>query len=117
MSGDGVQGLAPLGRGEELDFGRDEPRVVPAQARASGAFTHGVVASHGVPLPQRVLVRQLALLEGLDQDGRLLVQFFGAAGRRRYLQEKQQNICMVVFFSDPNYDPMSAGSLDLCEEL
>ena len=63
MSGDGVQALAAVARGEELDFGR----VVPAQAAtAAGAFTHGVVAPHGVPLPQRVLVRQLALLQSLD---------------------------------------------------
>lgn len=67
MSGDGVHGLASLGRGEELDFGRGDPRVVPAQVPAAPcAFTHGVVASHGVTLPQRVLVRQLALLESLD---------------------------------------------------
>lgn len=91
MSGDGVQGLAAVGRGEELDFGRHEPRVVPAQVdAASGAFAHGVVASHGVPLPQRVLVRQLALLQGLDQDGRLLVQFSGAAVRRHHLHGKQR---------------------------
>ena len=87
MSGDGVQGLARLGRGEELDFG--VAGVVPAQAHAAtGAFAHGVVASHGVPLPQRVLVRQLALLESLDQDGRLLIQFSGAAGWRRNLQDR-----------------------------
>lgn len=83
MSGDGVQVLAPLGGREELDFGCDEPRVVSAQA--AGAFPHRVVAPHGVALPQRVLLRQLALLECLDQDGRLLVQFSGAAARRCYL--------------------------------
>lgn len=67
MSGDGVQVLASVSRGEELDFGRGEPRVVPAQtAAASCAVAHGVVASHGVSLTQRVLVRQLALLESLD---------------------------------------------------
>lgn len=66
MSGDGVQALASVGRGEELDFGHGERRVVPAQVPAASAFAHGVVASHGVPLPQRVLVRQLALLESLD---------------------------------------------------
>lgn len=100
MSGDGVQALAPVGRGEELDFGRGEPRVVPAQApAASCAFAHGVVASHGVALPQRVLVRQLALLQGLDQDGRLLVQFSGAAARRRDLQDKTNNSSAV------NYPP------------
>lgn len=67
MSGDGVQRLASLVRREELDFRHGEARVVPAQVSAAPcAFTHGVVASHGVTLPQRVLVRQLALLESLD---------------------------------------------------
>lgn len=67
MSGDGVQALASHAGGEELDFRRGEPGVVPAQTSAApGTFTHGVVASHGVTLPQRVLVRQLALLESLD---------------------------------------------------
>lgn len=66
MSGDSIQVLACIGRGEELDFRRGElSRVVPAQA-ASCAFAHGVVAPHGVALPQRVLVRQLALLKCLD---------------------------------------------------
>lgn len=86
MSGDRVHVLAPLGRGEELHFRQGEPRVVPPRARAAPrALAHGVVAPHGVALPQRVLVRQLALLEGLDQDGGLLVQFPGAAARRRHL--------------------------------
>ncbi len=67
MSGDSVRGLASVARGEELDFGQGERGVVPAQvSAASCAFTHGVVAPHGVALPQRVLVRQLALLKGLD---------------------------------------------------
>lgn len=67
MSGDSVQVLARLRWGEELDFGRGEPRVVPAQTpAASCAFAHGVVAAHGVTLPQRILVRQLVLLNGLD---------------------------------------------------
>lgn len=53
MSGDGVQGLASVRGGEELDFGRGEARVVPAQTSgASCPFTHGVVAPHGVTLPQ-----------------------------------------------------------------
>jgi len=67
MSGDGAQGLGSIRRGEELDFGRDETRVVPAQVPAApSAFPHGIVASHGVALPQRVLMRQLTLLKGLD---------------------------------------------------
>lgn len=87
MSGDGIQVLAPVSGGEELDFGCDETRVVPA--KAPGALPHGVVAAHGVALPQRVLLRQLVFLEGLDQDGRLLVQFFGAAVWRGYLQGRR----------------------------
>lgn len=71
MSGDGVQVLDTIARGKKLDFG--ESGVVPAQT--SCASTHGVVASHRVALPHRVLMGQLAFLQSLDQDGRLLVQF------------------------------------------
>lgn len=100
MSGDGVQGLAPLGRGEELDFGRNDPGVVPAQAAgAAGALPHGVVASHGVALPQGVLVRQLALLERLDQNEGLLIQLSGAAVRRCHLQRQRT---LHVFTKMPN---------------
>lgn len=88
MSGDGVQVVARLCRGEELDFGWNEAGVVPAEAPAAPtAFPHGVVASHGVTLPQRVLVRQLAFLQGLDQDVGLLVQLPGAAAWRVHLQQ------------------------------
>lgn len=67
MSGDGVQALASVARREELDFGRDQAGVVaPQAAAASCSFTHGVVAPHGVSLPQRVLVRQFALLQSLN---------------------------------------------------
>lgn len=84
MSGDGIQVLAALTWCEELNFSKT--RVVPAQAcGASTTFTHGVVASHRVAFPQRILVRQLALLQTLDQDGWLLVQFSGTAVWCRYL--------------------------------
>ena len=84
MSGD--QAGAPVCRREELHLGDGEGRVVPAHvAAAGGALAHGVVAAHGVALAQGVLVRQLALLQRLDEDGRLLVQLSGAAARRRHL--------------------------------
>lgn len=53
MSGDSIHALhSTLRRGEKLDFG--ESGVVPAKAAAAatGAFTHRVVASHGVSFPQ-----------------------------------------------------------------
>lgn len=87
MSGDGIQVLDAIARGKKLDFG--ECRVVPAQTAC--ALPHGVVASHGVALPQRVLVGQLTLLQSLDQDGRLLIQLPRTAQGRVYLQEEGQN--------------------------
>lgn len=108
MSGDGVQALASLARGEELHFGRQDARVVSPQIpAASRPFTHGVVASHGVALPQRVLVRQLALLQGLDQDGRLLVQLSGTAARSRHLEEATTEPSVLVHStrSDKRYIP------------
>lgn len=96
MSGDTIQALASLCGGEELDFGRGYAGVVPTQPCAV-SFPHGVVATHGVAFPQRVLVGQLALLQGLDQDGRLLVQFSGAAAGSRYLQMKTWRVKCVRF--------------------
>lgn len=89
MSGDGVHALASVSGAEELHFGGCDAGVVPPEPPAPPrrrAFTHGVVSPHGVPLPQRVLVRQLALLQRLDQDGGLLVQLSGAAAGRRHLK-------------------------------
>lgn len=87
MSGDCIQVLDTIARGKKLDFG--ESGVVPAQTPC--AFPHGVVASHGVALPQRVLVGQLTFLQSLDQDGRLLIQFPRTAQGCVYLQEKGEN--------------------------
>ena len=84
MSGDQVG--APVCRREELHLGNGQGGVVPAEVPApGGALAHGVVAAHGVALAQGVLVRQLALLQRLDEDGRLLVQLSGAAARCHHL--------------------------------
>jgi len=97
VSGDQVG--APLWGREELHLGDDQGRVVPAQpsAAAGGGFiAHGVVATHGVALAQGVLVRQLALLQRLDEDGRLLVQLPGAAARRRHLGVGGEHVKLVL---------------------